>query len=126
MQAPEPQDFLDAPLEITPSDLTQLGLEIETPATPPSPATPAIPVPVRRRKKVLKNITKQDIRRLGRRAGIKRLNRDVAEEARLALIEFLTRIVKDATTYTEHASRKTVIRNDVVYALKKNGHTLYQ
>ena len=74
----------------------------------------------------MKNITKRDIRRLGRRAGIKRLNRDVAEEARGALVEFLTKIIKDSTTYTEHASRKTVIRNDVVYALKKNGHTLYQ
>jgi histone H4 len=116
---------------------------LEAPFTPPStpvqaevPEVPAPPVkapappvkangPARRRVKKLKNVTKHDIRRCGRRAGIKRLTRGVYTEARSALIEFMTTIIKDATTYTAHASRKTVIKNDVMYALKKNGRTLY-
>jgi hypothetical protein len=38
---------------------------------------------------------------------------------------FLENIVRDAVTYTEHARRKTVTAMDVVYALKRQGRTLY-
>ena len=31
----------------------------------------------------------------------------------------------DSVTYTEHAKRKTVTALDVVYALKRQGRTLY-
>jgi histone H3/H4 len=34
-------------------------------------------------------------------------------------------IIRDAVTYTEHARRKTVTAMDVVYALKRQGRTLY-
>ena len=34
-------------------------------------------------------------------------------------------IIRDAVTYTEHAKRKTVTAMDVVYALKRQGRTLY-
>lgn len=119
---------------------------LEAPFTPPSTPEPEVPEaqpvespespptvkpvksangPARRRVKKLKNVTKHDIRRCGRRAGVKRLTCGVADEARSALIEFMTTIIRDATTYTTHASRKTVIKNDVMYALKKNGHTMY-
>ena len=33
--------------------------------------------------------------------------------------------IRDAVTYTEHAHRKTVWAIDVVYALKRQGRTLY-
>ena len=33
--------------------------------------------------------------------------------------------MRDAVTYTEHAKRKTVMATDVVYALKRQGKTLY-
>src|ERR1700735_3631344 len=33
--------------------------------------------------------------------------------------------IRDAVTYTEHAKRKTVTSLDVVYALKRQGRTLY-
>ncbi|KAL0721887.1 hypothetical protein Bca4012_036486 [Brassica carinata] len=60
----------------------------------------------KRHRKVLRDniqgITKPAIRRLARRGG-----------------------VKDAVTYTEHARRKTVTAMDVVYALKRQGRTLY-
>ena len=38
---------------------------------------------------------------------------------------FLTSVIRDAITYTEHAKRKTVTAMDVVYALKRQGRTLY-
>jgi histone H4 len=34
-------------------------------------------------------------------------------------------VIHDAVVYTEHANRKTVTGLDVVYALKKQGRTLY-
>ena len=34
-------------------------------------------------------------------------------------------VIRDAVTYTEHARRKTVTAMDVVYALKRQGKTLY-
>ncbi|KAB7501378.1 Histone H4 [Armadillidium nasatum] len=37
----------------------------------------------------------------------------------------LRRNSRDAVTYTEHAKRKTVTAMDVVYALKRQGRTLY-
>jgi len=38
---------------------------------------------------------------------------------------FLEHVIRDAVTYTEHAHRKTVTAMDVVYALKRQGRTLY-
>ena len=38
---------------------------------------------------------------------------------------FLENVIRDAVTYTEHAKRKTVTAMDVVYAIKRQGHTLY-
>ena len=37
----------------------------------------------------------------------------------------MSRRPAEAVTYTEHARRKTVTAMDVVFALKKNGRTLY-
>ena len=41
------------------------------------------------------------------------------------LKDFLSKTIRDAVIYTEHARRKTVTAMDVVYALKKHNHTLY-
>ena len=38
---------------------------------------------------------------------------------------FLENVIRDSVTYTEHARRKTVTALDVVYALKRQGRTLY-
>eukprot|EP00980_Cylindrotheca_fusiformis_P031245 scaffold26060_cov211-Cylindrotheca_fusiformis.AAC.1 len=38
---------------------------------------------------------------------------------------FLENLIHDAVQYTEHAHRKTVTAMDVVYALKRQGKTLY-
>ena len=47
------------------------------------------------------------------------------EETRSVLKVFLENVIRDAVTYTEHARRKTVTAMDVVYALKRQGCTLY-
>ena len=39
--------------------------------------------------------------------------------------DFLENVIRDSVTYTEHARRKTVTAMDVVYALKRQGKTLY-
>ncbi|KAK6617328.1 trifunctional histidinol dehydrogenase [Polyplax serrata] len=72
----------------------------------------------KRHRKVLRDniqgITKPAIRRLARRGGVKAY-----------LWSDLRRNPRDAVTYTEHAKRKTVTAMDVVYALKRQGRTLY-
>uniref|UniRef100_A0A8C7IMZ2 Histone H4 n=1 Tax=Oncorhynchus kisutch TaxID=8019 RepID=A0A8C7IMZ2_ONCKI len=79
----------------------------------------------KRHRKVLRDniqgITKPAIRRLARRGGVKR----ISHETRGVLKVFLENVIRDAVTYTEHAKRKTVTAMDVVYALKRQGRTLY-
>ena len=73
----------------------------------------------------IQGITKPAIRRLARRGGVKRISGLIYEETRGVLKVFLENVVRDAVTYTEHARRKTVTAMDVVYALKRQGRTLY-
>ena len=83
----------------------------------------------KRHRKVLRDniqgITKPAIRRLARRGGVKRISGLIYEETRGVLKVFLEHVIRDAVTYTEHARRKTVTAMDVVYALKRQGRTLY-
>lgn len=66
------------------------------------------------------------IRRLARRGGVKRISGEIYKETRGVLKNFfLEHVIRDAVIYCEHARRKTVTAMDVVYALKKNGRTLY-
>ncbi|OAE32434.1 hypothetical protein AXG93_3218s1060 [Marchantia polymorpha subsp. ruderalis] len=73
----------------------------------------------------IQGITKPAIRRLARRGGVKRISGLIYEETRGVLKIFLENVIRDAVTYTEHARRKTVTAMDVVYALKRQGRTLY-
>jgi len=83
----------------------------------------------KRVRKELKNnilgITRPAIRRLARRGGVKRISADIYDHSRTVLKAFLEHVIRDAVTYTEHARRKTVTAMDVVYALKRQGRTLY-
>ena len=83
----------------------------------------------KRHRKILRDniqgITKPAIRRLARRGGVKRISAMIYEETRGVLKSFLENVIRDAVTYTEHAKRKTVTSLDVVYALKRQGRTLY-
>lgn len=99
---------------------------------------------------LIEGITKPAIRRLARRGGVKRISGLMYvflacfkftlsrvlhlliylvsfsyEETRGVLKVFLENVIRDAVTYTEHAKRKTVTSLDVVYALKRQGRTLY-
>ncbi|RXG56578.1 Histone H4, partial [Armadillidium vulgare] len=56
---------------------------------------------------------------------VKRISGLIYEETRGVLKVFLENVIRDAVTYTEHAKRKTVTAMDVVYALKRQGKTLY-
>uniref|UniRef100_A0A1I8P6C4 Histone H4 n=1 Tax=Stomoxys calcitrans TaxID=35570 RepID=A0A1I8P6C4_STOCA len=78
----------------------------------------------KRHRKVLRDNI-QGIRRLARRGGVKRISGLIYEETRGVLKVFLENVIRDAVTYTEHAKRKTVTAMDVVYALKRQGRTLY-
>mmetsp|Transcript_66828 Transcript_66828/g.146511 ORF Transcript_66828/g.146511 Transcript_66828/m.146511 type:complete len:136 (-) Transcript_66828:64-471(-) len=82
-----------------------------------------------RQRKVLKEsiqgITKPAIRRLARRGGVKRISGLIYEETRGVLKTFLENVLRDSITYTEHARRKTVTAMDIVYALKRQGRTIY-
>jgi len=70
-------------------------------------------------------ITKPAIRRLARRGGVKRISCFIYDEIRDVLKEFLSTVIEDAVTYTEHAKRKTVMTKDVMYSLKRNGKSMY-
>lgn len=87
------------------------------------------PLGAKRHRKVLRDniqgITKPAIRRLARRGGVKRMSGAIYEEIRGVLKVFLEQLIRDAVVYTEHAQRKTVTAMDVVYALKRQGRTLY-
>ena len=57
--------------------------------------------------------------------GKQRISGLIYEETRGVLKVFLENVIRDAVTYCEHAKRKTVTAMDVVYALKRQGRTLY-
>ena len=73
----------------------------------------------------IQGITKPAIRRLCRRGGVKRISGLIYEESRGVLKVFLEGVIRDAVTYTEYRRAKTVTAMDVVYALKRQGKTLY-
>ncbi len=82
-----------------------------------------------RHRKILRDniagISSPAIRRLARRGGVKRISGLVYDETRMVLKGFLETVIRDTVTYTEHGRRKTVTAMDVVYALKRQGRTLY-
>ncbi len=73
----------------------------------------------------IQGITKPAIPRLARRGGVKRISGLIYEETHNVLKVFLESVIRDSVTYPEHESRKTVVALDVVYALKRQGRTLY-
>jgi histone H4 len=70
-------------------------------------------------------VTKPAIRRLARRAEIKRINGAVYGETQNALKRFYEVTLKDAATLAILSKRQTVMVSDVLYALQRSGRTLY-
>merc|ERR1719515_453072 len=77
------------------------------------------------RESSMMGITKPAIRRLARRGGVKRISGLIYEETRGVLKSFLENVLRESITNTEHARRKTVTALDIVYALKRQGRTIY-
>ena len=65
------------------------------------------------------------IRRLARRGGIKRIASDVYGEMRTIYVKFLDTLVQHSYAYCECAKRKTIMPQDVIYALKRQGRNMY-
>lgn len=80
---------------------------------------------VRNLEDAVNGITKPAIRRLCRRGGVKRISGHVYGEVRNVMKGFMEQLIKGSVAYTEHGRRKTVMAMDVVYALKRQGRTLY-
>jgi histone H4 len=70
-------------------------------------------------------LTRCSVRRLARRAGVKRLGTGVVDAAPAVLRSWLGRMLRDAAALAEHGRRHTVTVGDVLLALKRNGVTLY-
>ena len=83
----------------------------------------------KKKRKIITNlkigISNRAIRRLARRGGVKRISELIYEETKSILKSYLEKVLKDAIIYTEHAKRKTVTSLDVIYALKRQGKSLY-
>ena len=70
-------------------------------------------------------ISKGDLRRLARRGGVKRIGLAIYEDARMAMRDFLTDVIKNAVAVVELRRRQTLTVKDVIYALKTRGRSLY-
>lgn len=73
----------------------------------------------------IQGMTKPAIRRLERRGDVKRISGLIYEGTRGVVRVFPENVIRDASEYTAHAHRKTLTAMDVVYALKRQGRTLY-
>ncbi len=78
-----------------------------------------------KKKSTLEGISNGSIRRLARRGGVKRISHFIYGDTRKVIYTFLGNVVRDCVTYTEHGRRKTVTAMDVVFALKRQGRTIY-
>ena len=70
-------------------------------------------------------LKKPAIRRLARRAGVKRISGDVYQITQGAVYKFVGKVVRDAMTVTEHAKKSTIQPSGLIWALKNNGLRLY-
>ncbi|KAK4896962.1 Histone H4 [Elasticomyces elasticus] len=73
----------------------------------------------------LQGVSKGDIRRLARRGGVKRISGMLYQDTRLVLRQYLEKVLKDVCAVVENCGRKTVTTSDVVFALYRQGRTLY-
>jgi histone H4 len=70
-------------------------------------------------------VTKPDIRRLARRGGVKRISSTIYGEVRLNLRNYLQKLLQEVCAIVEMCKRKTVCTTDVVFALQRQGRTIY-
>ena len=91
-------------------------------------AAPNIKGVRRRHKAIAKNINgikNNSIRKLARRAGIRRICRLLYQDVREAMEKYLRHILRDAMILRDQCNRRTVQLSDVTEALKRRGRPLY-
>ncbi|ETN73714.1 core histone H2A/H2B/H3/H4 [Necator americanus] len=95
-------------------------------STPRRPPTP-YPRKKSRKKPTVqpRGITKADIRRVCRKAGVPRIGRGVHEEVQQLLENFLQKIIADVAILCDYYKRKTVLVEDIHQALQRQGRRLY-
>ena len=76
--------------------------------------------------KATRHIKNPWIKRLARRGGTLRLEKEAYDETRKQLHEFISEILKNSIELMEHCRRKTVTKEDVVEALKRKGMKIYE
>ena len=110
----------EPPTPPPPSRISRRSSKIQAKLRPPQMARHRIML-----RDNLQGITNPAIRRIAHRSGVKRISGHVYEDARAALKTFLEGLIRDTTSYTEYARRKTVTSMDVIYALKSQNLSLY-
>ena len=110
----------EPPTPPPPSRISRRSSKIQAKMRPPQMARHRIML-----RDNLQGITNPAIRRIAHRSGVKRISGHVYEDARAALKTFLEGLIRDTTSYTEYAHRKTVTSMDVIYALKSQNLSLY-
>ncbi|KIW21342.1 hypothetical protein PV08_01922 [Exophiala spinifera] len=89
-----------------------------------------------RKADAIHGITKPSIRRLARRGGVRRIQSTIYDDARMALKDHLTEVIRKVVILMggpdnerKHGvpvtQKKTVTTNHVIYALKQMGRPLY-
>ena len=71
----------------------------------------------------LQGITTSAIRRLARRAGVKRISGLAYEETRDVLKAFLENVIRAAIIHTDQSNRTTITAMDVLFGFKRQGRT---
>lgn len=83
----------------------------------------------RRRRRVrlnsIEHVSDTSIRRLARRAGVKRISGLTYTHTRQVLKIFLESVIHDAIAYTTHNKSDTITLKAVLYALKRRGYTMF-
>lgn len=112
------------PKPTTPKKPCKYGDRVED-KCPPKPVST---VPMRHRavlRDSIQGLKKPEILRLARKAGIVMLSGLMYEEIRGVIKIKMDVIIKDAIILSEYAKRKTILPEDVLAALKKNGLNMY-
>ncbi len=80
---------------------------------------------IRGRKNKEPKISMSSIRKLARRAGVRRISKDMYNNVRELLKKFLEDNLFEMIQVAEYAKRKTITTSNVLLVLKRRGQTLY-
>ena len=91
-------------------------------SSPPTRQTVRSTAPPVRKKAVL---TSSTIRRLARKAGVKRISTNSHHLIREVLDMFLDIILDQTSKYMKYTGKSTITLNDIIFALKESGLCAY-